>query len=196
MEWSKLKPEVWKKMATAIGDEDLADIMTIAMVDNSDYVATNADVKFTGVERARLNIAINVARKQMATDMEISDVFAIPKVVLPIAASHAAASASSTPTGAGVAPLEEGIVKDSLKVAQYFDQGCKSKEVRPAPPEIIDEMRARWEQANGSEPVAELQFTDNQLSVLYRLNHAGHNMLAFDMGVWGHMERDVKGSSA
>ena len=119
--------------------------------------------------------------------VEITDIFAASTlaVVLPTAASPAHGAAPSASTTAGDVPLSEGFVKDSLKVAQYFDQGCKSKEVRPVAPEAIDEMRARWEDTNGTEPVAELQYTDNQLSVLFRLNVAGHNMLAFDMGVWG-----------
>ena len=37
----------------------------------------------------------------------------------------------------------DGIVKDSLKVNQYFNQGCRI-EVRPVPAEDILVMRNRW----------------------------------------------------
>ena len=74
-----------------------------------------------------------------------------------------------------------GVVKNTLKVNQYFDQGCKM-EVRPITPLEIKGMRQLWMDKYRREPSRDVQYTDNQLSVLCRLSEAGHNMLAFDMG--------------
>ena len=67
---------------------------------------------------------------------------------------------------------------------KYFDQGS-SLVVEEVNEETITTMRARWSTLMGSEPEDANDFTDEQLSVLARLTEKGHNLLAFDMGVWG-----------
>lgn len=46
-------------------------------------------------------------------------------------------------------------------------------------------MRARWTAVNWLNPSVKKELSDNQLSVLYRFKERDHNLLAFDMGVWG-----------
>jgi hypothetical protein len=46
-------------------------------------------------------------------------------------------------------------------------------------------MRDRWTARNTLEPGPAVSLNDNQLSVLKRLADLEHNLLAFDMGVWG-----------
>ena len=77
-----------------------------------------------------------------------------------------------------------GIAKNSLKVSHFFDQG-RRLEIKPIEPEEITKMRARWQSQMWLPPQKHLNPMDNQLRVLKRLNDLGHNMLAFDMGVWG-----------
>ena len=181
LEWSKAKLELWEKVATSIGEKELDDIMTIAMIENEDYCAAAKEHNLNGVQRARVSVAVNVARKKLG--MGVSDVFAVKEVAQ--SPRNEGGSQGSTLAVTGTDQVDNGIVRDVLKVSQLFDQGCKTKEVRPLEEELITEMRDRWVKANGSDPIADLQFTDNQLSVVYRLNGTGHNMLGFDMGVYG-----------
>ena len=181
-EWSKLPVEVWEKMAVAVGESGLADIITIAMIENQDYQAAAGE--FTGVQRARINIAINIARKQFGAEVE--DVFVKQAPPQPAASSgNPFLLASSASTLAKTVDEDNGIVRDVIKICQVYDQGCKNKEVRPITEENLTKMRKRWFDVNGEDPISELAMTDNQLSVVFRLINIGHNMLAFDMGVFG-----------
>ena len=59
--------------------------------------------------------------------------------------------------------------------------------MKPCTEDEILKLRAEWTSKMWLAPTADLDLTNNQLSVLKRLKEAGHNMLAFDMGVWAPM---------
>ena len=65
-----------------------------------------------------------------------------------------------------------GVLKNGLEASQYFDQGCRM-DLRLAAPEEIALMRKRWMDKSGLEPELEVAFTDDQLSVLFRLSECG-----------------------
>ena len=80
--------------------------------------------------------------------------------------------------------LDEGTVKDSFKVAHYFDQACKIV-IRPCSQDELLVMRGRWTKLMWTVPSRVQAMSDSQLSVLRRLLDRGHNMLASDLRIWG-----------
>ena len=76
------------------------------------------------------------------------------------------------------------VMKMAIKASQVFDQALRY-EVQPITPEELRTMRRRWFTVKKRDPPPHLDMSDTQLSVLQRLNEVDHNLLAFDMGVWG-----------
>ena len=72
----------------------------------------------------------------------------------------------------------------TLKVREIFDQGCRY-DVLPIDEDGILAARKKWHDMNKRPPPSHRDLTDNQISVLSRLKDLGHNLLAFDMGVYG-----------
>ena len=180
---SKLEPEDWKRIATALGEEDISDFPTIAALDDQDYLQAVKEVGINPIAKARLNLAVNIARLQFGADAH--DIFESKAAGLPASASSSGAPvAIMNETQTTVTTVQNVAVKDLLRVASYFDQGSRL-EVKPLESEAIEVRRARWLNKMGVEPGEDLYHSDQQVSIYARLQAHGHNMLAFDMGVWG-----------
>ena len=163
-EWAKLKPETWTLVATELGEAELSDLATVAAVEDADYVGAMASLK--AVDRARLNLLVNAVRKKVG--LEVGNLLRKPEPQAP-------AAKSSVP---------EASNKVVLKASQFLDQASRF-EVHPIAEELILEMRKRWKDKMWLDPQPHVDISDNQLSVLARLQDLNHNLLAFDMGVWG-----------
>ena len=175
---TKLKPEQWKAVATELGEADLDDFPTIATIEVSEYAAAAKTAEFNPIARARLNLAVNIARTKFKA--EVADLFP-PAPPMPAAGAAASSSSGGTPIFISDVAAKES---NGLRVKKYFDQGS-ALVVEPVEEEKLLVMRARWSNLMGAEPEDSNDYTDEQLSVLYRLTERGQNLLAFDMGVWG-----------
>ena len=177
--WAKFKPEDWKAVSEELGDEGVADYLTIANVSDEDYLAAAVELKLKGIAKARLNVAINIARVKLG--MEVTDIFANPGPASQAALPVAGASQAGQPS----APQEQaGILKNGLNASTIWDQGLKIV-VAPVGASKLQEARQRWLDLHELEPSEDVLPTDKQLSMLFRLMEIDHNILAFDMGVWG-----------
>ena len=175
--WAKMSITDWKAIATELGAEDVDDNITIANVDNADYQEAATKLQLKGIAKARLNVAVNVARKQVGIPIE--DIFQKPAAPVMVSTPAAASTA--------ILPLHQpqpGVVKNGLSAGTIWDQGCKIV-VLPLGTDDLLGMRRNWTDKNELEPTEDMDPTDNQLSMISRLNVMGHNMLGFDMGVWG-----------
>ena len=172
LEWSKLKQDVWILVATALGDPTLEDFGTVAAVDNIDYTNAIEETKLNAVDKARLNITVNAVRKKLGVG--VSSI-----MVSPSPAGAQAPSGATAPQG----PDNTGN-KVAMKVSQFFDQACRY-EVPPIAEDAILTKWNRWKAKMWLGPPPHVDMSDNQLSVLARLQDLNHNLLAFDMGVWG-----------
>ena len=176
LEWSKLKADQWKSIASALGDEDLDDFPTIAMVSADDWRGAITGSSLNAIAKARLGLFVNAVRR----------VQNVEPMVLNLQPPASAAPHTehkiivNTPVPASEDPT-------ALKVSHYFDQtGPLSKlVVKTANSDELLKMRGRWLTLKALEPGPSVSLSDNQLSVLFRLQELGHNVLAFDMGIWG-----------
>ena len=176
LEWAKLDQDTWKKIAGELGAEDVEDNMTIANVADEDYLDAVNKLQLKGIAKARINVAINVARHQVG--VPITDIFARTAITVPSPSTPKTALAEAELMG------QPGVIKNGLNANTIWDQGCKIV-VQPLGKDDIRLMRMRWTDIHELEPTEEVNPTDNQLSMFARLNTLGHNILAFDMGVWG-----------
>jgi hypothetical protein len=177
--WAQLDLAVWKEVAGKCGDSELVSLTIIAALPAEDISRALRELETSAVNRAKVNLAYNAVRKKLGLDESVINGGA------PVRADPG----TGAPPGDGTEEVESpnmpgGVAKNTLKVSHFFDQGCRL-EVKPIEPEEIMKMRARWQSQMWLPPQKHLNPTDNQLSVLKRLSDLGHNMLAFDMGVWG-----------
>ena len=173
LDWSKLKLEQWKVVAAELGDESVDDLPTIAAIGNDDWMELLQATRSNAIVKARVNLFVNAIRK--AVGMDISDLVA-PKPQATVAATQ-----QQVVVNAHVPANED---PRALPVRHYFDQGCKLI-VQTVAADELKVMRDRWTLRNSLEPGTAVNPSDNQLSVLKRLADLDHNLLAFDMGVWG-----------
>ena len=183
LEWAKLSTEKWKEIAGALGDDTLNDLPTIAMINVDDWRDAAAKISLNPIMKARLGLFINVVRQVQGVahiDLGVQPPAAAPAPV-PIITVNAPLSAADDPA--------------SLRVKDFFDQASKIL-VKTADAVDLQKMRDRWLALKSLEPGANVDLADNQLSVLFRLGELGHNLLAFDMGVWGpYSERRERAQS-
>ena len=175
--WAKVTGDQWKTVAAALGDETLTDFNTILALTRDDIRDAVRDAKSSPIIKGRLNLALNVAR--LRVELPILDYFADPPAGV---GPQAPAAAAVVQVAGDDAP--ESVAKHTLKVSQLFDQGLRM-EVRPCTTEEIRTMRKRWIDIMKLPPARNRKPTDNQLSVLHRLQELGLNLLAFDMAIWG-----------
>ena len=177
--WAQLDPAVWKEVAGKCGDPELVSLTIIAALPAEDLSRALRELGTSAVIRTKVNLAYNAVREKLGLD----------ESGINVGSPARGDPESGTPSGEGNEEadslnLPAGIAKNTLKVSHFFDQGCRL-EVKPIESEEISKMRTRWQSQMWLHPQKHLNPTDNQLSVLKRLNDLGHNMLAFDMGVWG-----------
>ena len=182
--WTKLAEGIWKNIATHLGDETLTDELTIATIPDSDFREAAKELDIKGIPKTRLNLAINVVRTRMGN--EVSDIFAeAPIPVLPVQQSQPGNVLSLTQQQTStIDHCPGGITRNTIKVREIFNQACRI-EMLPLDEPQIKVMRKRWVDLHETDPPEENNPTDAQLTVAYRLNAMGHNMLNFDMAVWG-----------
>ena len=130
-----------------------------------------------------MNFAVNVVRSLHG--MQVSNI-----TLKPGSGTSAANRPGSTTTLALTGGSETAGCKVTLKVNQDWDQGCRM-EVQPVGEDVICAMRKRWLAKNYPPPPPARDLTDNQLSILARLQEGGHKLLAFDMGSGGPSEIGV-----
>ena len=70
---TKLKAELWKKVATIVGEEDLDDFPTISVIEPAEYAEAAKQADLNPVARARLNLSVNIARVSLGA--EVVDLF-------------------------------------------------------------------------------------------------------------------------
>ena len=180
LSWSKLTEQQWETLVASMGEPGLDEMVVIAAVPDEDWREALDKLACSAVARTRYNLAINGVRK--GAGAALSDLGRRPETRPGAAAAVLDTSAVPNATATQASSMgDDGL---QLRVNHYFDQGCKLL-VRPAPDDVLKTMRDRWLTANSLEPSARVNLHGNQLSVLYRLAAAGHNLLAFDMGVWG-----------
>ena len=151
----------------------MEDIPTIVAISVDDFLDAAKTLNLKAVPKARINLAVNVARIKAG----------MPPIDMFTQVPEEATAAQMTRIEPAGRPEEATVTKVTLKVAHYCDQGCRL-EVKPCTEDEILKLRAEWTSKMWLAPTADLDLTNNQLSVLKRLKEAGHNMLAFDMGVW------------
>jgi hypothetical protein len=196
--WAKVPMDAWTAVTTALGEPGLSDYGTISTIELADWLEAVKTAAVSPVIRARLNLLVNVIRKQQGQPLEDWRAGAASGTAPPAPASAAlmqlltaaaGGAAGGTSAAGALAPMlappilaneESGF----LHVKHFFDQGCRLM-LRPAPAAKIKEMRNRWLAQNALEPSAGVKLSDSQLSVLHGLSELGHNLLGFDMGVWG-----------
>ena len=171
---SGLSPEVWASISEALGEPDFQDVNVLGLVEPGDLSAAATAVGLRGLQRARLAGAYNRARA----------FHGLPATLLSASSETVAVVTASPGDATPRSTLDEGTVKDSLKVAHYFDQACKI-EARPCSQDELLAMRSRWTKLMWTVPSRVQTMSDNQLSVLRRLLDRGHSMLAFDVSNWG-----------
>ena len=60
--WVKLDATIWAKVAAAMGEEGISDTPMIAAGEDEDYTAAMVKAELGSFQRARVNLAVNIAR--------------------------------------------------------------------------------------------------------------------------------------
>ena len=187
MTWGKLKPDDWARASAEMGEEGCGDLMTIAAVDNVEYRRVIGVVALSGIAKARLNVCVNLVQRKMGLPVESFTDKPAPTATTAAGGAAVSVAGAAAVVGAGaVVPVvkAEATAKTVIKVSQVFDQGCRY-EVQPVAEEVLTVMRNRWIDKKGMPPQPHMDMSDTQLSTLSRLAELDHNLLAFDMAVWG-----------
>ena len=117
--WAKLDAEAWKKIAVELGAEEVEDNLTIAMDTDEDYAEAAATVGMKGIAKARLNVAVNVARRKMGSP--ISDIFARSMTTPPVT-PRALPEQSQGIDETQLATLQQpGVMKNNLHACTLWD---------------------------------------------------------------------------
>ena len=179
--FSGLSQDVWASIARELGDEGLADVGIIAGLLDADLAEAARASELKGAAKARLNLAVNMAR--LKANLPTSDLFGPGGVPV---RGPPGDSGGVAPHGRGSGPevREPPPVVHVLKVKDYYDQASRLT-VQPLAPARIGKMRRRLQATTVLSVPDGVRYTDDQMSVLGRLIDAGYPMLAFDMGVWG-----------
>ena len=186
LEWAKVPVHTWACVATALGEPDLDELPVIAALPNHDVVNAILLIEPSIMQKTRINLLINAIRASM--DQPVVDLWSgTAKSADTKAPGPAGGTATQGDAVVSTSPDQgqAAVVADiTLKVNHYFDQGSRLQ-VKPADPDTLQTMRHRWLVVNTLPPGPQINLSDNQLSVLFRLGGVNHNLLAFDMGVWG-----------
>ena len=69
--WVKLDKVIWEKVAAAMGEEGIADLPMIAAGEDMDYTQAMVDAGIGNFQRARVNLAVNIARAKEGLPLSI-----------------------------------------------------------------------------------------------------------------------------
>ena len=168
LEYVGLAAEVWKAVATELGDESLSIALLECWVDPSELDSAAKKLQLNPLTRARVDMFVNMCRSGYGMSLhdfvEVRTTAAVAAV-----ATTAKAPLTTSPTISSTHQEQtEGVAKHTLKGNHYFDQGSRI-EVLPLPADRLNEMRLRWSNAMWVAPGKNINLSDKQLSVLGRL---------------------------
>ena len=135
--------------------EDIPTIVTIAVDDFCDAAKT---LNLKAFPTVRINLAVNVARTKAG----------MPPIDLFTKVPEEAAAAQVTRIEKVGRSEEATVTKVTLKVAYYFDHGCRL-EVKPCTEDDTLKLLAEWTSKMWLAPAADLDLTNNQWSVLKQI---------------------------
>ena len=170
--WAGLSLEDWKKVATAVGDPDLDNLMLVAALppDALREMLSGDKVELSLLAKSKVALAVNAARA------------AHLQPVVDLLTSKPKELAAGTGSGIEPAPVSANAGL-RIKLSQVLDQGSDQEVVQMPASEIIV-ARRRYKELGGEPPLAKAEVTDAQLSALAFRVREGPAPYA-DFGVWG-----------
>lgn len=170
--WAGLSLEDWKKVATAVGDPDLDNLMLVAALppDALREMLSGDKVELSLLAKSKVALAVNAARA------------AHLQPVVDLLTSKPKELAAGSGSGIEPAPVSANAGL-RIKLSQVLDQGSDQEVVQMPASEIIV-ARRRYKELGGEPPLAKAEVTDAQLSALAFRVREGPAPYA-DFGVWG-----------
>ena len=164
----------WQKFAAALGDADLNEMLMLAGVDDSDYIATRDCCGCSPLHKSSLNLLFCAIKHKFGMRTAVLQFQAEPATTWAILENKSAEGGND-----GVV----AVLHTKVKLSQIINQGI-DQDVPMMNEEGLMVLRKKYIEVSGDEPLATIDASDAQLTALQFVVSNGLAPYT-DFAVWG-----------